>query len=59
MVDGIEAITAIVEQQKTHPYFGLTGIKTFSWGWERVTLIYGPQDVSYAGARFTFTLRVF
>ena len=57
LVDGIDAITNIVEGQDQKPYFGLVGLKGFSWRWERVTFDYG--GVSYVGARFYFTLRVF
>ena len=57
LVDGIDAITNIVEGQDQKPYFNLVGIKGFSWRWDRVTFDYG--GVRYVGARFMFTLRVF
>jgi len=57
LVDGIDAMTEIFEGQDQKPYFGLEGIKAFAWRWERVTFDYG--GVSYVGARFFITLRVF
>lgn len=58
LVDGIDAMTAIFEQQDTKPYFGLVGIKAFHWSWQRVTFDYGTTIV-YVGARFILSLRVF
>ena len=57
LVDGIDAMTNVIEGQDEKPYFGLTGIKGFSWRWDRVTFDYG--GVNYVGARFMITLRVF
>jgi len=57
LVNGIDAITDVLEGQDEKPYFGLTGIQAFSWRWDRVTFIYG--DVQYMGARFAITVRVF
>jgi hypothetical protein len=57
LVDGIDAITNVIEGQDQKPYFGLVGIKAFSWRWEHVTFDYG--GVRYMGARFFITLRVF
>lgn len=57
LVDGIDAITNILEGQDQKPYFGLEGIRAFSWRWDRVTFDYG--GVAYVGARFTIIVRVF
>jgi len=57
LVNGIDAITNVIEGQDQKPYFGLVGIKGFSWRWDRVTFDYG--GVAYVGARFMLTLRVF
>lgn len=57
LVDGIDAITDVLEGQDEKPYFGLSGIMAFSWRWDRVTFIYA--DIQYMGARFAITVRVF
>jgi hypothetical protein len=59
LVNGIDAITNILEAQDTKPYFGLAGIQAFSWSWRRVTFVYGDPQQSYVGARFTLNIRVF
>lgn len=59
LVDGIDAMTNIFEAQDTKPYFGLDGIRAFSWSWQRVTFEYGDPNIGYVGARFTLTIRVF
>lgn len=59
LVDGTDAIVTVIEAQDIKPYFGLAGIKAFSWRAERVTFIYGDSQLPYAGMRFYFTLRVF
>jgi hypothetical protein len=55
----IEALTTVIEAQDTKPYFGLDGIKAFSWSWQRVILVYGSTQASYVGARFIFEIRTF
>jgi hypothetical protein len=55
----IDAIQNVIEQQDTKPYFGLDGIKAFSWRWSRVIFTYGEPEAKYVGARFVFTVRVF
>lgn len=57
LVNGIDAMTDVLEGQDQKPYFGLTGIQAFSWRWDRVTFDYG--GVAYVGARFAITVRVF
>ena len=59
LVDGIDAMQNVFEQQNTKPYFGLTGIQAFHWSWRRVVFTYGDPQLSYMGARFTITVRVF
>src|SRR3990167_2651467 len=59
LVDGMDAMANVFEQQDTKPYFGLDGIKAFHWSWRRVTFVYGDPQLSYVGARFTITVRVF
>lgn len=57
LVDGIDAMTAVFEGQDQKAYFGLEGLKAFSWRWDRVTFDYA--GVAYVGARFVITVRVF
>lgn len=59
LVDGIDALTNIFEAQDTKPYFGLDGIQAFKWSWSRAVFTYGDPNVSYVGARFVLTVRVF
>jgi hypothetical protein len=55
----VDAVIVRLEAQTVKPYFNLDGIKAFHWRWERVTFIYGDQQLPYVGARFTLTLRLF
>lgn len=57
LVPGITAIKAKLNEQNGKPYFGLSGIKSFKWRWERVVWDYG--GVSYIGARFYLTITIF
>src|SRR3990167_4602284 len=59
LVNGMDDMANVIEQQDTKPYFGLDGIKAFHWSWRRVTFVYGDPQLSYVGARFTITVRVF
>lgn len=60
-IDGADAMIAILEAQDVKPYFGLAGIKAFSWSGQRVMFSYGSQDSSilFAGFRIVLTLRIF
>jgi hypothetical protein len=59
LVNGIDALTNVLEQQDTKPYFGLDGIRAFRWEWRRVTFVYGDGGQPMVGARFVLTVRVF
>ena len=59
LVNGIDAITDVLEGQDKKPYFGLDGIKAFAWSWSRVVFLYGDPEQKYIGARFVITLRFF
>lgn len=59
MVDGIDALIAVLETQKRAPLFGESDIKSFRWRWEYVTFVYGDPEVKYAGVRFFITLTLF
>ena len=56
-VDLIDAVDAVLVAQQNQPFFGLDGIKAFSWSWQRVT--YQHEGNSYAGGEFKLTLIVF
>lgn len=56
LVDGIDAIEEILEQQNSLPFFGLAGIKSFQWTWERVQFVYA--GAAFMGARFSLIIRV-
>ena len=59
VVNGVDALTDVLETQNTLPYFGLAGIKSFQWQATRVTFVYGDPQTPYSGARFVITLRVY
>jgi hypothetical protein len=56
LVDSIDAIETVLEQQNSLPLFGLAGIKSFQWMWNRVQFDYGGAP--FMGARFVLTIRV-
>ena len=53
----VEQLQAILEAQDTKPYFGLEGIKAFSWTARRVNFDYAGQ--LFLGFRFMIRVRVF
>ena len=59
LVDGIDALQNVFEAQDTKSYFGLAGIRAFKWSWSRAVFTYGDPNVSYMGARFVLTIRIF
>lgn len=59
LVPGISSIIAKIQAQKTKPYFGLAGIESFRWRFERVVFQYGAETERYVGARFYLTIRTF
>ena len=52
-----EELITILEAQDSRPYFGLDGIKAFSWLAVRANFTYGDPQTIYAGTRFDITLR--
>ena len=59
LVNGIDALQNVLEAQDKKPYFGLDGIRAFSWTWSRVVFAYGDPQLAYMGARFVLLVRVF
>ena len=59
LVPLIDATQNKLEEQDRQPYFGLDGIKAFSWSAQRVIFNYGDPQVGYVGTRFILVLRVF
>ena len=65
LVPLIEAVIAEIEKQDTRPYFGLLdasgrpAIDGFNWRWDRAIFVYNDTQQTFAGARFTFNIRVF
>lgn len=57
MVEGLDAVSAVLESQEQLPFFGLVGIKAFSWSWKRMTLLYA--DGKYRGGCFTLNLYIY
>lgn len=56
LVEGIDEIHTAMEDAGCPP-FGLEGIRSFQWSWQRVVFTYAAVD--YMGARFTLRLRTF
>lgn len=59
-VEGADAIIDVLEAQTGavgEAMFGNSNIKSFSWSWQRRTLVYGNKR--FAGGRFTLRLRIF
>lgn len=46
-----------LQDEEKPPFFGVAGIKSFTWTWRRATLLYGSKR--YAGGRFTIIVRFF
>ena len=59
LVTCLDEFVTIFEAQDAKPYFGLVGIKAFSWSWSRVVFQYGDPGQSYMGARFIVRVRIF
>ena len=59
LVNEIDAIIDVIEAQDTKPYFSEDGIKAFNWRGERVTFVYGDNQLPFVGMRFYFTIRIF
>lgn len=59
LVAMLDTMQDVFEEQDYPPYFGLDGIKAFSWGWKRTTFQYGEPLRKYVGARFALKIVVF
>ena len=46
---------AVLDAQDSTPAFGVDGVHTFHYTWERVTFVYGNPETRYAGVRFTLS----
>ncbi len=59
LINLIDPIIAKMEEQSVAPFFGIDGVRAFSWTSQRVTFIYGDAQVPYIGWRWILTFRVF
>lgn len=62
LITGIDAIRANLKGQTCPNPFGLTGIPSFQWSWQRVVFAYGELEqtrLNYVGARFRLVLRTY
>ena len=57
-IDVTEEIITILEEQLSRPFFGLEGIKAFSWTVSRANFTYGDQQTLFMGSRVDISLRV-
>lgn len=53
----VDVVDAVMELQTGTPYFGIQGVKAYSYRAERVTFEYNKVD--YVGVRFFVTLTIF
>lgn len=56
-VQVLDELANIFEGEQDPPFFGLEGIKGFSWEWKRLTMLYG--DARFMGGRVILKLRIF
>lgn len=56
-VELTDAIIEVLQAQERPPFFGIAGIKVFSWSWRKAT--FRRADARFVGARFTLVCRVF
>jgi len=57
LADMIDAIIDVLQSQERPPFFGVAGIKAFSWSWEIAIHVRGNSR--YSGARFVIVCRIF
>jgi len=53
----IDSIIDILQTQERPPFFGLKGIKAFSWRWKRS--MFRRAEARFVGARFTIQCKIF
>jgi len=53
----IDALIDVLQAQERPPFFGVSGVKAFSWRWKRAT--FRRADARFVGARFTIQCQVF
>jgi hypothetical protein len=53
----IDSIIDVLQTQERPPFFGLKGIKAFSWRWKRST--FRRADARFVGARFTISCKIY
>ena len=56
-IDMIDSIIDVIQAQERPPFFGLKGIKAFSWRWKRST--FRRADARFVGARFTISCKIY
>ena len=53
----VDELIDVLQTQEKPPFFGVEGIKAFSWRWTRAVLI--KAQARYVGARFVVVCRIF
>ena len=56
VVDTLDNLVNVLQAEEKPPFFGVSGIKSFSWAWKRAVLRYGT--ITYMGGRFTILTRI-
>ena len=57
VVTMVDAIIPVLEAQEKPPFFGVEGIKAYSWSWRVAT--FSRSKALYTGVRFTIKCKVF
>jgi hypothetical protein len=50
-----DAVIARLDAKATSPSFGVSGVHTWHYTWQRVVFTYGSTEARYAGIRFVLT----
>jgi hypothetical protein len=53
----IDSLIDVLQTQERPPFFGLKGIKAFSWRWKRH--MFRRADAQFVGARFTILCKIY
>jgi len=53
----IDSLIDVLQTQERPPFFGIKGIKAFSWRWKRFT--FRRAGARFVGARFTISCKIY
>lgn len=58
LVDVVDAVDTVLDEQN-EDIFGINGVKSFKWDWNRAIIEYGEPSQKYVGALYTLVFTVF